>query len=83
MLAQITSDQIFRRLDHLDTGTLKLTTPDGKTRIFSGKNPGETASLELHDWQVVSNLARKGDIGLAEDYRAGKWETDNLTALTT
>jgi cyclopropane-fatty-acyl-phospholipid synthase len=83
MLAQITSDQLFRRLDHLDTGTLKLTTPDGKTRVFSGDKPGETASLELHDWRVVSNLARKGDIGFAEDYRAGNWETDNLTALTT
>lgn len=83
MLAQIISDQLFRRLDHLDTGTLKLTTPDGKTRIFEGKNPGESASIELRDWRVVSNMARKGDIGFAEDYRAGKWETDNLTALTT
>lgn len=83
MLEQITSDQLFRRLDHLDTGTLKLTTPDGKTRVFEGKNPGENASLELHDWRVMSNMARKGDIGFAEDYRAGNWKTDNLTALTT
>lgn len=83
MLAQITSDQLFRRLDNLDTGTLKLTTPDGKTRIFEGINPGENASLELHDWRVLSNMSRKGDIGFAEDYRAGNWETDNLTALTT
>ena len=83
MLAQLTSDQLFRRLDHLDTGTLKLTTPDGKTRVFEGKNPGESASIELRDWRVVSNMVRKGDIGFAEDYRAGNWETDNLTALTT
>ena len=83
MLAQITSDQLFRRLDHLDTGTLKLTTPDGKTRVFEGKNPGENASIELHDWRVVGNMIRKGDVGFAEDYRAGNWETDNLTALAT
>lgn len=83
MLAQIASDQLFKRLDHLDTGTLKLTTPDGKTRVFEGRNPGESAAIELRDWRVVSNMVRKGDIGFAEDYRAGNWETDNLTALTT
>jgi len=83
MITQLASDQLFRRLDHLDTGTLKLTTPDGKTRVFAGKIPGETASIELRDWRVVSNMMRKGDIGFAEDYRAGNWETDNLTALAT
>jgi cyclopropane-fatty-acyl-phospholipid synthase len=83
MITQLASDKLLKRLDHLDTGTLKLTTPDGKTRVFSGKNPGENASIELRDWRVVSNMMTKGDIGLAEDYRAGNWETDNLTALAT
>ena len=83
MLAQLTSDQLFRRLDHLDTGRLSVTTPDGKTRVFEGKNAGDSASIELRDWSVISNMIRKGDIGFAEDYRAGNWETDNLTALTT
>ncbi len=83
MLAQIASDQLFRRLDRLESGSLKLTTPDGKTRMFEGKQPGENASLELRDWGVVSNMMRKGDIGFAEDYRAGNWDTDNLTALAT
>jgi cyclopropane-fatty-acyl-phospholipid synthase len=83
MITELASDKLFRRLDHLDSGTLKLTTPDGKTRIFQGENPGETAAIELHDWRVVNNMIRKGDIGFAEDYRAGNWETDDLTALTT
>jgi len=83
MLSQCASDQLFKRLESMDFGTLKVTTPDGKIRVFGGKNPGEDASIELHDWRVVSNMVRKGDIGFAEDYRAGNWETDNLTALTT
>lgn len=82
MLAKIASDQLFKRLDSLESGTLELTTPDGKTRTFEGKAPGEHANIELRDWRVVSNMIQKGDIGFAEDYRAGKWETDNLTALT-
>jgi cyclopropane-fatty-acyl-phospholipid synthase len=28
-------------------------------------------------------MARKGDIGFAEDYRAGNWDSGNLTSLTT
>jgi len=83
MITQLASNQLFRHLDHLDTGTLRLITPDGKTRVFSGKNPGASASIELRDWRVVSNMLRKGDIGFAEDYRAGNWETDNLAALAT
>lgn len=82
MLAKIASDQLFKKLDSLESGTLSVTTPDGKTRVFEGKKPGEKAHLEFHDWSVVMNMMRKGDIGLAEDYRAGKWQTDNLVELT-
>lgn len=83
MLAKTTAQQFFKRLDSIESGRLTLTTPDGKTRTFEGKSPGEEAHLEMHDWDVFSNMIRKGDVGFAEDYRAGKWETNNLSALTT
>ena len=83
MFAEKISDQVFKRLDAIKSGRLHLTTPDGKTRTFEGRTPGEDAHIELRDWGVIPNMIRKGDIGFAEDYRAGKWETDNLTALTT
>ncbi len=83
MLAKFATQQLFKYLDLLESGTLKLTTPDGNTRVFEGKVRGEQASIELHDWRVIRNMMLKGDIGFAEDYRDGLWETDNLTALTT
>ena len=83
MITRRILEKLLKSLDRLDSGTLRLVTPDGKTRVFEGKNPGESASIELRDWRVLSNMLRKGDIGFAEDYRAGNWETDNLTALTT
>ncbi len=83
MLAKIQSNKLFKYLDSMESGTLNLTTPDGQTRVFGGKNPGENVSLELRDWRVVNNLIRKGDVGFAEDYRTGHWDTDDLTALTT
>ncbi len=83
MLAQVSADTLLKQLERIDTGRITLTTPDGKTRTFEGGREGDSASIEIYDWQVISNLIRKGDIGFAEDYRAGRWETDNLTALTT
>ncbi|MFP4098778.1 MAG: class I SAM-dependent methyltransferase [Alphaproteobacteria bacterium] len=77
------AQQILKRLDKIDSGRLTLVTPDGKTHIFEGKNPGETAKLELNDWRVLGNIVWKGDIGFADDYRAGHWQTDDLTALIT
>lgn len=83
MLEQIASDQLFKRLDKLESGSLLLKTPDGKSRMFEGRKPGERAELELRSWKVVTNMLQRGDIAFAEDYRAGKWDTDNLVALTS
>lgn len=83
MLNGIVSDRLFQSLDHLQSGQLEIITPDGKTRVFEGQNSGEHARIKLHDWSVVSNMMRKGDVGFAEDYRSGLWDSDDLTALTT
>ena len=83
MIKSIATDTLFKSLDHLQSGTLELTTPDGKTRVFEGKEKGERAAIKLHDWRVVSNMMRKGDVAFANDYREGLWESDDLTALTT
>jgi len=83
MLKQIVSDHLFRSLDRMEEGKLEIVTPEGQTRIFEGQQKGETARIELRDWRVVSNMMRKGDIGFAEDYRAGLWDSDDLIAITT
>jgi cyclopropane-fatty-acyl-phospholipid synthase len=83
MLAKRIADHFLSSLDRLECGSLELVTPDGKSRSFEGKNPGVSTKLHLHEWSVLSNMAAKGDIGLAEDYRAGLWETSNLEDLLT
>ncbi len=80
---KVLTNQFFKSLDHLQSGELHVSTPDGKTRVFEGKEKGHRAQIKLHDWRVVSNLMRKGDIGFAEDYRAGLWESDDLITLTS
>ena len=83
MFSKKISNQLFKQLDSMESGSLKIITPDGQERHFEGRHAGEKATLEFRDWSVIGNMIRKGDIGFAEDYRAGKWDTDNLAALTT
>lgn len=83
MLNKFATDQFLKQLDRLETGHITVTTPDGKTRDFVGENDGERAHVVIKDWRVPANVARKGDVGMAEDYRNDLWETDNLEGLIT
>ena len=81
MLARKTEDHFLKKLDNIESGQLELTMPDGKTRIFQGNLPGPKSNLVIHDWQVLLNMATRGDIGFAEDYKKGLWSSQNLENL--
>lgn len=81
MTSKNIAKKIFQRLSHLQHGHLTLTTPDGKQHQFEGKQTGYTADIEILDWGVFKNIAFKGDIGFAEDYRDGNWQTTNIKHL--
>jgi cyclopropane-fatty-acyl-phospholipid synthase len=83
MLIKTATDKLLKQLAVIRYGSLKLTLPDGTEYDFAGQQPGPTADIILHRWQVISNLIRKGDIGFADDYRQGYWDTSDLIALTT
>lgn len=70
--------QMLRRLEH---GLLRLTCPDGTTLVFGNAGSGPTASLVLKDWEACSAALKSGDIGFAETYIGGHWQTDDLAAL--
>jgi cyclopropane-fatty-acyl-phospholipid synthase len=74
---------LFRMLEHLRSGSLDVVSPDGQSHAFPGKFPGTHATLELRDWAVCADILRRGDIGFAEAYFSGRWDSDNLTALLT
>ena len=67
-------------LQSLSVGGLRLQLPDKRVMLF-GQSSGPQASLVLHNWQVFGAALRSGDIGFAETYIAGDWETPDLTAL--
>lgn len=76
-------NQLLKRLENLKIGSLTIQDPDGKTHAFKGDIDGPVADIQIKDWSVIGNLASKGDIGFAEDYREDKWITSDLVALLT
>ena len=69
--------QLIARLPH---GQLRLVLPTGQT-VHLGQHPGPCASLRIHNWEVFDLTLSSGDIGFAQAFRRGLWETPDLTAL--
>lgn len=83
MFDEFMFQRFLKRLEHLKIGSLQIQTPDHKIYDFKGDITGLAADIIIHDWRVIGNLASKGDIGFAEDYSAGRWETTDLISLLT
>ena len=62
-------------------GTLHFITPYGERYTFRGSEVGPEAIFAIDDWSVMGNAAARGDIGLGEDYVAGKWQSDSIEEL--
>ena len=68
---------------HAKFGELRVVLPRNETYIFQGWQNGPKAALYLKDLHVLDNLVTRGEIGFAEAYMDGKWESDDLPALLT
>jgi cyclopropane-fatty-acyl-phospholipid synthase len=69
-------------LSRLDVGTLELRLPDGSKRCFGRAQPGApAATVRVHRWNALARTLKSGDIGFAEGYVAGEWDSPDLGAL--
>ena len=62
-------------------GSLSLVTPAGGELKLVGEKPGPSARMVIHNYRFMRRVMAAGDIGLAEGYVAGEWDTPNLSAL--
>ena len=74
-------NRFLETLNHIEYGSLTVTTPDGKTMSYQGPQTGADAHFVVQDWRAITALASSGDIGLAEGYRDGWWSSDDLVEL--
>lgn len=68
--------QLLRKIKH---GTLRLECPDHAILQFG--DGSEPVTLTLKNWEPCIAAVKSGDIGFAESYINGDWQTDNLTRL--
>ncbi len=70
---------MLRMLSRLEHGSLNLICPDGKVLNFGHQEP--VITLSLSSWEPFLAAIRSGDIGFAESYLKGEWQTDDLAKL--
>jgi cyclopropane-fatty-acyl-phospholipid synthase len=62
-------------------GDLTFITPAGGRLRLRGDAPGPQAIVQIKDYRFIRRALAAGDIGFAEGYMAGEWDTPDLTAV--
>ena len=70
---------VFALLEKIRGGLLEIRLPDGARFLFGEGEPGVT--MQVNDEAVFARVLAKGDIGLAEAYLDGEWDSPDVTAL--
>ena len=70
---------VFALLEKIRGGLLEVRLPDGARFLFGEGEPGVT--MQVNDETVFARVLAKGDIGLAEAYLDGEWDSPDVTAL--
>jgi cyclopropane-fatty-acyl-phospholipid synthase len=78
---QIKAKALLTLLTKLSSGYLKLTLPNGERREFGVQSDPLHAEIHILEWTVFREIMSHGDIGFAESYIQGKWNTPDLKAL--
>ncbi|MEI7429655.1 MAG: cyclopropane-fatty-acyl-phospholipid synthase family protein [Betaproteobacteria bacterium] len=68
-------------LEKITHGTLEVRLPDGG-QMCCGQG-GTSVTLDIGNWEVFDQILERGDVGLAEAWIDGKWETPDLPGLLT
>lgn len=65
----------------LKWGSVAVTLPEGKVIRIDGSEAGKHAALIIRDYRCLWRLVRTGNLGFAEGYLAGEWDSPDLQAL--
>lgn len=68
-------------LESIEGGTLEVRLPDRAALDFGAGLP--VAALQVHDEALFARILARGDIGFAEAYLDGQWDSPDLAGLLT
>ncbi|MDX5416122.1 MAG: class I SAM-dependent methyltransferase, partial [Alphaproteobacteria bacterium] len=72
---------VFRTLARVRHGSMTVTLPDGRRLLFRGTEPGEHAEIIIRDFGLTRRFFAGGDLGAAEAFLDGMWDSPNVTAF--
>jgi len=72
---------LIRLLRRLRVGSLRVELPSGTRQSFEGPESGPTAAIRINNPSLVFRLLASGDLGFAEAYMDGDWDTPDLQAI--
>ena len=70
---------VFDLLEKLQGGLLEIRLPGGASALFGTGDHGVT--MQVHDESMFGQVLARGDIGLAESYLDGQWDSTDITGL--
>ena len=68
-------------LSKIKYGMLEVQFPSGEKKIYTGIDDSVTASIQIHSYNLLSYIFKRGPVGYAEAYMKGFYSTPNLTNL--
>jgi cyclopropane-fatty-acyl-phospholipid synthase len=69
----------FSMVARLKRGSLNVELPDGRKLIFRGDEAGPSADMIVKNFRFARRVIASGDLGIAESYLRGDWETPDLS----
>lgn len=75
-------ERLLRRLlARLQVGRIHVILPSGRCMTVDGIASGPEATVRIRNWRLVNRILLGGDMGVAEGYMAGDWDSPDLAAL--
>ncbi len=66
-----------------NVGDLTVVGPDGEAHRIQGAQGGADVRFDIHDPRTVRRVLSAGDVGFADSYIAGEWDSPDLARLLT
>lgn len=74
-------ETVFATIRRIACGSISFTLPDGRTFIARGAAPGPSGHFDVRHPQMFTRMVREGEMGFAEAYMDGWWDSPDLLAL--
>ncbi|MGF1658601.1 MAG: class I SAM-dependent methyltransferase [Rubrimonas sp.] len=72
---------VFSIVGNISVGSLTFVLPDGREYRAEGAEPGPNGVIVVHNPELFWRMIRDGELGFAEAYMDGWWDTPDLQAV--